>query len=209
MLNLRPLGGSVTTLIELQDAYQEGGRRVRRHPQPEVLDVLELLEDLLERLEPRGQQAVLQQPLPALRAGHQHALRDRPLPLAERMYLRRLPPMPSLLASLKMSIRVGAGREHVAGTSGDHEDVVEVEHRRHHVLLPHLDDDELGDRDVDAVDAEAARHEHPLERVERLVVAARHRRRLGRVGSYHAYHSLSLALMSLIRSLSARSSVPA
>ena len=88
----------------LQDAERERVAGVAREPQPEVLvRVDELLEDLLERLEPRRQQvAVLQHhPLPARRARVDVRRRERALALAQRADLEARPAKALLLGELR------------------------------------------------------------------------------------------------------------
>ena len=155
----------------LQDADGEVGRGVGGHPQPEVLlRRLELLQQLLQGLEPVGQQvAVLQHhPVAALRAHLEHGLRNRALPLAERHELHLGPAHAHGVSKLE-DVRggVGAGREHEDDRHGRGrlpQHLLEVERRRADELLTHELDDELGDGHVDAVDAEAAQYEHLLER---------------------------------------------
>ena len=119
MLRRRPLGGSVTTLTERwRMPIGKRSRRVGGDPQPEVLVRLlrlELLQKLLQRLEPRGQRvAVLQHhPVPTLRSHLEHLLRHGALPLAERHELHLRAAHPHLRRQLEdVRRRVGAGREH-------------------------------------------------------------------------------------------------
>jgi len=149
--------------------------------------VRDLLEDLLERLEPAGQQvAILEQhPVTLLRAPLEHRLRDGALALAERHVLHLGATHPALDRELEeVGGRVGAGREDEDDRHHRRrvlEDDVKVEHGRRDEVLAHLADDELGDGDEDAVDAEAAQEHHLLHQVQLLVVAARVLDRLGRI----------------------------
>ena len=83
-----------------------------------------------------------------------------------------------------MSVGVGPGGEDKDDGHrglGRLVDGAKVEHGRLDVHLSHSLDDELGDCDVDPVDAEAAQNHHPTERRELFAVPVRHRRRLGRL----------------------------
>mmetsp|Transcript_14108 Transcript_14108/g.33880 ORF Transcript_14108/g.33880 Transcript_14108/m.33880 type:complete len:904 (+) Transcript_14108:88-2799(+) len=173
----------------LQDAQGEAVRGVGGEPQAEVLVRLgDLLEDLLQRLEPAGQQvAVLQHdPQPARGAHLQHLRSLGPHALAQRHELELGAGLVAhLLAQaehVEGGVRARAQHEHHGGHGVAHRvDVGVVQDGRLHVLLAHGLDDVAGDGHGDAVHAHAAQQQHLLEHVQRLRVPAGERRLLGRL----------------------------
>mmetsp|Transcript_46018 Transcript_46018/g.147044 ORF Transcript_46018/g.147044 Transcript_46018/m.147044 type:complete len:435 (-) Transcript_46018:172-1476(-) len=165
----------------LEDAQGEPVRGVRGHPEAEVLvRLVDLLHDLLQRLEPaREQVAVLQHhPLPARGARLQHLLRLGAHALPERHVLELRPRLEAhLLPQLEeVERRVRARGEHE--DHGRHrrrlpEDARVVDHGRHHVLLPHLGNHVVGNTHRHAVHAQAADHAHDVENVEAVLVPQR------------------------------------
>ena len=122
MLSLSPLGGSVTTLSERwRDAEREGAGRLRGDPEAEVLvHLVELLEDLLQGLEPAGHEvAVLQDdPEPALDANVEQRRGDGALALAEGDALKLVPAEAHLVRedrNVRGRVRARAEDEHDGG----------------------------------------------------------------------------------------------
>ena len=172
----------------LQDADGKGGRRLRGQPEAKVrMRLGQLLQVLLELLEPLDEQvAVLQhEPEAAAHRLLQVADGDLLLALAHRQQLHLGRAEVGALGELEqVGGRIRARTEYE--DNGRHgralvPDRLEADDGRRHELLAHHVRYVLRHGQVDAIDAEAAEEHELLELVERVRVAVRHLARLGRV----------------------------